>query len=80
MHVRLCQQTVSVKEGEGDDVLSPYTSDMDPSHRRKRYMVISKLIYYYYCYNMLQCTCWYMLHNNIIIVISIVLHIIHFQV
>lgn len=79
MHVRLCRQTVSVKEGEGDDVLSPYTSDMDPSHRRKRYMVISKLIYYYYCY-MLQCTCWYMLHNNIIIVISIVLHIIHYQV
>ena len=42
----LCPQTVSVKEGEGEDLLSSYAGDMDPSLRRKRYMAISKQLFY----------------------------------
>ena len=48
-------QTVSVKEGEGDDLLSSYTGDMDPSLRRKRYMAISKKIW-------VQCNSYYNEH------------------
>ena len=44
IHVHVHIQTVSVKEGEGEDLLTSYAGDMDPSHRRKRYMAISKCV------------------------------------
>ena len=48
---------MSVKEGEGEDLLSSYAGDMDPSLRRKRYMAISKNIFCFLAMTIYQFIC-----------------------